>query len=149
MSTNLEELKELILTYARDIHSDMVIDHAISSRNLGVVQDADGYARIAGFYSGTMETWLKGNTYIIAGAIFITDGYGTSVVSGSITTEIAEDKTNGESPKITHCDMLGVLGVLPDESKHSALLTTNTLKAAIRDYITTKREPGKGANQKY
>lgn len=149
MSTNLEELKELILADARDTHFEMIVDHAISSRDLWCSGGCRRLCENAGFYSGKMETWLKGNTYIIASAIFMTDGYGASVVSGSITTEMAEDKTIGEYLKITQCDMLDVLGGLPDESKHNALLTTNTLKAAIRDYITTKREPGKRTYQKY
>jgi len=149
MSTNFGELQELILADARDIYSEIVIDHAMAPRNLGVMQDTDDYARVTGSCGDTMAVWLKGNTYIIAAATFMTDGYGTSVVSGSITTEMAEDKTVGESLRITHCDMLDVLGGLPDESKHSALLTTNTLKAAIRDYITMKREPWKRTYRKY
>jgi len=149
MSTGFEELQELILADARDIYSETVIDHAMAPRNLGVVQDADGSARVTGSCGDTMEIWLKVNTDVIADATFMTDGCGTSVASGSMATEMAKGKSIGEALKITQCDVLDALGGLPDESKHCALLATDTLKAAIGDYLTTKREPWKRAYRKY
>lgn len=65
MSAGFEELKELILADARDTYSEIVIDHAMASRNLGVVQDADGSVRVVGTCGGTMEIWLNGHTDVI------------------------------------------------------------------------------------
>lgn len=149
MSTGFEELQELILAGARDIYSETVIDHAMAPRNLGVMKDADGSARVTGPCGDTMEMRLKVNTDVIAGATFMTDGCGSSIASGSMVTEMAEGKSIGEAQKITQRDVLHALGGLPDESKHCALLATDTLKAAIRDYIATKREPWKRAYRKY
>jgi nitrogen fixation NifU-like protein len=137
------------LADARDIYSEIVIDHAMAPRNLGVMQDANGYARVTGSCGDTMEVWLKVNADVIAAATFMTDGCGPSVASGSMVTEMARGQSIGGALKMTQCDVLDSLGGLPDESKHCALLATDTLKAAIGDYITTKREPGKRIYRKY
>ena len=149
MSTDSDALQELILADARNIYSETVIDHAMAPRNLGVMQDADGFARVTGPCGDTMEIWLKVNSDVIANAIFMTDGCGTSIASGSMVTEIAKGKSIIEAQKTTQSDVLDALGGLPDESKHCALLAANTLKSAIRDYIATKREPWKRAYRKY
>jgi len=39
-------------------------------------------------------------------------------------------------------------GGLPNESKHCALMAANTLKVAIRDCLTMKKEPWKKAYRK-
>ena len=149
MSTDSDALQELILADARNIYSETVIDHAMAPRNVGVMQDADGFARVTGPCGDTMEIWLKVNSDAIANATFMTDGCGTSIASGSMVTEIAKGKSIIEAQKTTQSDVLDALGGLPDESKHCALLAADTLKVAIRDYIATKREPWKRAYRKY
>ena len=149
MSTEFEELQELILADARNIYSETVIDHAMNPRNVGVMQDAEGFARVTGPCGDTMEIWLKVDNDAIAGATFMTDGCGTSIASGSMVTEMTKGKSISEAQETTQRDVLDALGGLPDESKHCAVLATNTLKAAIRDCIAMKREPWKRAYRKY
>ena len=149
MSTEFEKLQELILADASNIYSEMVIEHSMNPRNVGVMQDADGFARVTGPCGDTMEIWIKVNNDAIAGATFMTDGCGTSIASGSMVTEMAKGKSISEAQKIAQCDVLDALGGLPQESEHCALLAANTLKAAVKDYIAMKREPWKRAYRKY
>jgi len=149
MSTEFEGLQELILADARNIYSETVIDHAMNPRNVGVMQDAEGFARVTGPCGDTMEIWLKVDNDAIAGATFMTDGCGTSIASGSMVTEMVKGKSISEAQKTTQRDVLDALGGLPDESEHCALLAANTLKAAIRDYLQMKREPWKREYRKY
>jgi NifU-like protein involved in Fe-S cluster formation len=44
---------------------------------------------------------------------------------------------------------LNALGGLPEESQHCALLATDTLKEAIRDYLAMSKEPWKKAYRKH
>ena len=145
MSTEFEELQELILADARNIYSETVIDHAMNPRNVGIMQDADGFAKVTGSCGDAMEIWLKVNNDAITGVTFMTDGCGTSIASGSMVTEMATGKSIAEARKITQADVLNALGGLPEESQHCALLAANTLKAAIKDYFVTKQEPWKRA----
>jgi len=149
VSTEFEELQELILANARNIYSETVIDHAMNPRNVGVMQDAEGFARVTGPCGDTMEIWIKTNNDAITDAVFMTDGCGTSIASGSMITELVKEKNVSKARKISQQDVLSALGGLPEDSEHCALLAANTLKAAIRDYIAMKREPWKRAYRKY
>jgi len=149
VSSDFDELQKLVMADARKVYSDTVIDHAMNPRNLGDIPDADGFARVTGPCGDTMEVWLKVKNDNIYQASFFTDGCGTSIASGSMVTEMARGKGVTEAQKITQRYVLDALGGLPEESEHCALLATNTLKAAIKDYMAMKREPWKKAYRTY
>jgi nitrogen fixation NifU-like protein len=131
-----------------EVYSGTVIDRARHPRNLGALEGANGFARITGSCGDTMEIWLKVRDGVINEATFVTDGCGTSIASGSMVTELAQGKTVGEALRIEQCDVLDALGGLPGYSRHCALLAANTLKEAIKDYLTFKNEPWKRAYRK-
>lgn len=145
MSSSWEKFEELIKAEMRKTYSEATIDHAMNPRNIGHLDDADGFASIKGLCGDTMEIWLKVQDGSIGDAGFLTDGCGTSIASGSMVTEMAKGKSIAECLKINQESVLDALGGLPEESQHCALLAANTLKAAIKDYITMKREPWKKA----
>jgi nitrogen fixation NifU-like protein len=149
MSSELDDLQALVMADARKIYSEIVIDHAMKPRNLGMMQDADGFARVTGPCDDTMEVWLKVKNNMITDINFMTDGCGTSIASGSMMTELAKGQSVSEVIKISQQDILNALGGLPEESEHCALLAANTIKMAIRDYLVLKREPWKKAYRKY
>jgi len=153
MSSELDELQaiiqEMVIEDAREVYSDTVIDHAMNPRNAGTIENADGYAKVTGSCGDTMEVWLKVNNNIITEINFMTDGCGTSIASGSMMTEMAKGKSIGEAGSISQQDILTGLGGLPEESEHCALLSANTLKTAIRDYLALKKEPWKKAYRKH
>jgi len=149
MTSEFDELQGLILENARKIYSETVIDHFMNPRNLGDMEDADGFAKVTGPCGDTMEIWLKVKNGTVADATFMTDGCGTSIASGSMVTEIAKGKSVGEVWKSNQQDVLNALGGLPGESEHCALLAANTLKEAIRDYLAMKKEPWKRAYRKH
>jgi len=149
MSSELDDLQALVMADARKIYSEVVIDHAMNPRNLGTMSDADGFARVTGPCGDTMEVWLKINDNTITDINFMTDGCGTSIASGSIMAELAKDKSIGEATRISQQDILNALGRLPEENEHCALLSVNTLKIAIKDYLAMQKEPWKKAYRKY
>jgi len=119
----------------RKIYSETAIDHSMNPRNLGDMDDADGFAKATGSCGDTMEIWLEVKSGTIANATFMTDGCGTSIASGSVVTEMAKGRGVGEARRISRQDVLSALGGLPEESEHCALLAADTLKAAIEDYL--------------
>jgi len=149
MSTEFDELQDLVYADARKVYSETVIDHAMNPRNVGIIQDADGYASVTGPCGDTMEIWLKAKGDTIINTSFMTDGCGTTIASGSIVTETVKGKSIGEAQRISQQDVLDALDGLPQESEHCALLAANTLRAAIRDCIAMKREPWKRTYRKY
>jgi nitrogen fixation NifU-like protein len=149
MASSRDEFEEFVEAEMRKVYSKTTIDHAMTPRNVGNLEDADGFARVTGPCGDTMEIWLKVNGHTIVSAGFMTDGCGTTIASGSMVTEMAKGKSVGEARKISQQDVLDVLGGLPEESEHCALLAANTLKGAIRDYLAMKREPWKRAYRRF
>lgn len=145
MTDNLDEFEELMLGEQRRNYSAKTIDHAMNPRNLGVMENADVYATITGPCGDTMEIWLKIDGSTILSSSFMTDGCGTSIASGSMVTELATGKDIRKAMAISQQDVLDALDGLPEESRHCALLASNTLKAALREYIDIKKEPWKKA----
>ena len=149
MNSSWEQFQESITTEMRKIYSETTIDHSMNPRNVGNLDDADGFARVTGPCGDTMEIWLKVMDGIIVQATFYTDGCGTTIASGSMVTEIAKGKSITEAQKISQQNVLDALGGLAEESQHCALLAANTLKEAVRDYLTMNREPWKKAYRKH
>jgi nitrogen fixation NifU-like protein len=143
MTDNLDEFEELLMEETRKNYSAKAIDHAMNPRNLGVMENADVYSTITGPCGDTIEMWIKVKDDIITEARFMTDGCGTSIASGSMVTEMATGKNIKEAMAISQQDVLHALDGLPEESRHCALLASNTLKAAVREYIDIKKEPWK------
>lgn len=148
-SSELDELQTQVMADARRIYSETAISHAMNPRNLGTLQNPDGFARITGSCGDTMEVWLRIKTNTIADIKFMTDGCGPSIASGSMMTELAMGKSISEAGGINQQDILRALGGLPEESKHCALLAANTLRAAIRDCLAMQKEPWKKLYRKY
>ena len=149
MTSSWEQFEELIKAEMRKVYSETAIDHAMNPRNVGDMDNADGFAKVTGSCGDTMEIRLKVKNDAIADATFMADGCGTSIASGSMVTEIAKGKNVSEARKISQQDVLSALGGLPEESEHCALLAANTLKEAIRDYLAMKKEPWKKAYRKH
>jgi len=145
MTSSWEQFEELIKAEMRKVYSETAIDHAVNPRNVGDMENADGFAKVTGPCGDTMEIWLKVKNGTIADATFMTDGCGTSIASGSTVTEEAKGKGIGKARTISQQDVLNALGGLPEESEHCALLAANTLKEAIRDYLAMKKEPWRKA----
>ena len=116
MTSEFDELQELILGNAKKVYSETVIDHFMNPRNLGDMEDADGFAKVIGPCGDTMEIWLKVKNGTVADATFMTDGCGTSIASGSMVTEIAKGKSVGEVWKSNQQDILNALGGLLGKS---------------------------------
>jgi len=145
MASAWDKFQEQIKAKMREIYSEAVVEHNLNPRNLGSFPDADGYARITGPCGDTVEMWLKVDGNTIVRASFTTDGCGTTIASGSMSTAMAQGKSRTEAQRISQTDVLDALDGLPEESEHCALLASNTLKAAIRDCIAMQKEPWKKA----
>jgi nitrogen fixation NifU-like protein len=133
----------------KKVHSETFIEHIMNPRNLGNLEDADGFASVTSSCGDAMEIWIKIKNDTIIEATFKTDGCGPTIASGSIVTEISKGKNIKEALKISQQDVLDALRGLPEESQHCALLAANTLKEAINDYLTVKKDPWKMAYRKY
>ncbi|MBN1190919.1 MAG: iron-sulfur cluster assembly scaffold protein [Dehalococcoidales bacterium] len=138
MTDQYDDLQEMVLEDARKDFSETVIDHFMNPRNLGKIEHADGIASITGPCGDTMQIFIKVNRGSISEISFMTDGCGASIASASMTTVLAAGKSLAEAQSISQQDILNALGGLPEDNMHCALLASNTLKAAVQDYLASQ-----------
>ncbi len=124
----MEDLEELLRV------SDVAMDHARNPRNLGPLTSFNGYARITGPCGDTMEFWLYVRNDRVLRVSFNTDGCGSSLACGSMTTCLAEGKSLMDATRLSKQDILAALGDFPRDSHHCALLASEVLRAACEDY---------------
>jgi nitrogen fixation NifU-like protein len=148
MASELDKLAEELQKEAWAGYTKVVIDHAQNPRNVGSIENADGFGVVTGSCGDTMEIWLRVREEVIKEATFWTDGCGTTIAAGSMVTELAKGKTIREAMRISQKDVLDALGGLPEESQHCALLAASTLKEAVKDYVAYRNEPWKRAYQR-
>lgn len=144
-SDPFEELEKSVMEDMRKTYSEKVIDHFLNPRNLGELEDADGLGKITGPCGDTMQICLRVKDGRITEATFMTDGCGTTIACGSMTTELAKGKAVTEALKITQEDILKSLDGLPEDDIHCSLLAADTLREALRDYTFLQKEPWKRA----
>jgi len=148
MSAEFNRLEEYVKADMRSTFSETVLDHAMNPRNAGNMPEADGFGSVTGPCGDTMQIWLRVRDDKIEDVSFWTDGCVTTIATGSMVSELARSKSVAQVSRITEQDVLDALGGLPEENVHCALLATNTLKAAIRDYLTFRNEAWKRAYRK-
>jgi nitrogen fixation NifU-like protein len=134
-----DELQESIMEDARKVYSEKVIDRWLNPRNLGKIRNPDGFAKIKGPCGDTMQMSFKVNDGRLSKIKFVTDGCASSIAAGSMATELGKGRKIEEAMKISQQMILEALDGLPDESIHCALLASDTLKEAIKNYFDSKK----------
>jgi nitrogen fixation NifU-like protein len=139
----ISTVQKQVIEKALEIYSKTVVQHALFPRNPGSMENPDGHARIKGPCGDTMEIFIRVLNGRISEASFLTDGCTTSIASASMAVELARGEDIHDARRISKEDILKALDGLPKESRHCALLASNTLRAAVADYLKTAKESWK------
>jgi len=113
----------------------------------GPLDDYNGHARITGPCGDTMEFWLQIDQEKIVRAGFTTTGCESSRAAGNMAAELSIGRSPEKASRLEPGDVLMALGGLPKEFEHCAVLAANTLKAAVRDYLSRQRPRDTGRGQ--
>ena len=136
---------EEILAEVRKVYSEEVVDHAMNPRNVGEMDNPDGFASTFGPCGDVMEMWIRVRSNVIEEARFWTSGCASTIAAGSITAEMATGMSLPEVQRMNAEKILIALGGLPEENKECAIMAAKTLKGAVKDYLDLQREPWKKA----
>jgi nitrogen fixation NifU-like protein len=139
----LSESQDLLVKEVRQQYSEQVVDHWLHPRNPHEMRDPDGRARRVGSCGDDMQIDLRIRDGRVVEASFMTNGCLTSIVTGSMAVELATGRTVPEVRAVSPHHILDGLGGLPEESEHCAELASETLRAALDDYLGSRREPWK------
>ncbi|UUV19222.1 Fe-S cluster assembly scaffold protein NifU [Fusobacteria bacterium ZRK30] len=120
-------------------YTKKVMDHFMNPRNVGVIENPDGYGKIGSPSCGDMmEIFLKIEDGIIRDVKFRTFGCASAIASSSVTTEMILNKTVEEALQVTNKAVVEALDGLPAAKVHCSVLAEEAIKAAIEDYMSKK-----------
>ena len=121
------------------MYTKKLMDHFMNPRNVGVMENPDGYARVGSPSCGDMmEIFLKIESEVIIDAKFRTFGCASAIASSSVTTEMILDKTIEEALQLTNKSIAKNLDGLPASKLHCSVLAEEVINAAIEDYRSKK-----------
>jgi len=149
VTASKKDVQESIKAKMKEVYSDIAVDHVLSPRNAGNVEDADGYGKITSSHGDILEISLKVRNGLITEASFNTDGCAATVASGSMITELIKGKNLSTAQNLTAEEVIGSLGGLPEGNRHCALMAVNAVRVAIIDYYDHMREPWKRLYNKH
>lgn len=122
-------------------YSDLVMEHFMNPRNVGIIDDADGVGREGNPLCGDlMEIYIKVDDGRISDVKFRTFGCGAAIATSSVATEMVKGKPLSEAQALTNKTIAEALGGLPPIKMHCSMLATDALKRAIEDYYEKRPE---------
>lgn len=118
-------------------YSDKVMEHFMSPRNVGEIENASGIGEVGNAKCGDiMRIYMYIEDDIIKDISFKTFGCGAAIATSSVSTEMIKGRTIKEALKLTNKEVVDSLGGLPREKLHCSVLAEEAIKAAINDYLT-------------
>ena len=122
-------------------YSKKVMEHFMNPRNVGVIENPDGYGKVGNPVCGDlMEIYIKVKDDIITDIKFKTFGCGSAIATSSMVTELAKGKHVDEAFKITRNDVADELDGLPPQKMHCSNLAADALQEAIKDYKSKNKK---------
>jgi len=116
-------------------YSKKVMEHFMNPRNVGVIENPDGYGQVGNPVCGDlMEIFITVKEDRVDDIKFRTFGCGSAIAVSSMVTEMAKGKTLDEAMLITRKDVADELDGLPPQKMHCSNLGADALHAAIKNY---------------
>ena len=120
-------------------YSKKVMEHFMNPRNVGTIENPDGYGKVGNPVCGDlMEMYLKVKDDVITDMKFQTFGCGSAIATSSMVTELAKGMHVDEAMKLTRNDVASELDGLPAKKMHCSNLAADALHEAIKDYKSKK-----------
>ncbi|NLD71195.1 MAG: iron-sulfur cluster assembly scaffold protein [Chloroflexi bacterium] len=117
------------------MYSDIVLEHFTNPRNVGTMEDPDGYGKVGSPVCGDlMEVYLRIAEGRITDIKFRTFGCGAAIASSSMASEMIKGRTLDEANALTDDKVAEELGGLPEAKMHCSNLAASAIQAAIADY---------------
>jgi nitrogen fixation NifU-like protein len=111
------------------------MEHFANPRNVGVIEDADGYARLkSSMHDDLIDLYIKVEDGHIVDIKFRTFGCAAAIASSSMTTELAKGMSLEEAQALSEENVVEALGGLPENKIQCSVLAPGALRQALADY---------------
>lgn len=131
-------------------YNQKLLKHFLNPRNVGVIDNPDGYARIENPINGyTTDMYIKIEDGYIQDIKFKTFGCTVTIASASALTDLMKGKNlkeivNNRKYLVTIFELMrGELGDIPEKNWHCLPTSILTLYTAILDYYNRKNDEKK------
>jgi nitrogen fixation NifU-like protein len=117
------------------MYTEKVMDHFQNPRNVGKIEDPDGFGKAGNPTCGdVLHLYIKVKDDRIEDVKFETFGCAAAIATSSIATEMIKGKNLDEALKISNKVVAEALDGLPPAKMHCSLLAENAIRDAIDDY---------------
>jgi len=121
------------------MYSEKVMDHFSTPRNVGVLDEYNGYAKVGNQSCGdVMEIFLKVENDKVEDVSFRTFGCAAAIATSSMATELIKGKTVKEALELTNKAVAEALDGLPPVKRHCSVLAEEGIHEALKNYIDHK-----------
>lgn len=118
------------------LYSPQVLDHFSDPRNVGLIDNPDGFSLIGDPECGDyMCISIKVEEWKIVEIKFLCKGCPAAIASGSATTELALGMMLEQAMCLTPEAVADHLGGLPENKMHCSNLGVDALRYAMADYL--------------
>lgn len=122
------------------MYSEKVMDHFENPRNVGKIENPDGYGKVGSPTCGdVMEIFLKIENDVIVDVKFRTFGCASAIATSSMSTEMIMGKKVEEALELTNKAVTQALDGLPPAKMHCSVLAEEAIKEAIENYLSKKK----------
>lgn len=117
------------------MYTDLVIEHFYNPRNVGIIENPDGYGKVGSPVCGDlMEVYIKVSDGYVADVKFRTFGCGAAIASASMASEMVKGQPLEVAGHLTDEQVAAALGGLPEVKMHCSNLAATALHAALDNY---------------
>lgn len=117
-------------------YTNEVLDHFQHPRNVGVLEDADAYARVVSdVHNDVVDLYIRVEDGRIADIRFKTLGCVAAIAATSKTTEMAKGRTLEEAARLSEAEVVEALGGLPEDKVRCSVLAPEALRRAVAEYV--------------
>lgn len=126
------------------MYREIVLDHFGNPRNVGVIEEPDGYGQAESTSCGDkIEVYIRVNDDHLVDVKFRTFGCAAAIASSSFATDLLKGATLETVMQTTDADIADKLG-LPEFKYHCSVMVMRALHAAVREYADKHPEISAG-----
>jgi nitrogen fixation NifU-like protein len=123
------------------MYTDVVFEHFSNPRNVGTMEDPDGYGKVESSACGDlMEMYIKVDDGKISDIKYRTFGCAAAIASSSVASEMIKGRPLEEAEEMTDEKIIEALGGLPNTKRHCSILAASALHKALEDYYENHAE---------
>jgi len=140
MADDLDKIARTLQEAILEGYSEKFKQEFSNPKNIGKIEDADSQVSITGVCGDTVEMYLALKDGKINDIKFMTDGCGSTIACASYVTRTVKGKTIEDAHRMKPEDVDSYFEGLPEESKHCAKLSIDTLKAVLNMYESKEQK---------